>query len=319
MPSTVHGIHHITCIAGDPQANVDFYVGVLGMRLVKRSVNQDSPDTYHLFYADAAGSPGTDLTFFPWPRMEPARPGIGLAVDVALAVPSTSLPYWRDHLASARVAVDAEAPATRFGEPALCFRDPDGLPLALVGIDAARPFAPWAKSAVPAEHQIRGLHAVRLLERDMGPTVATLTTLLGMRPVGIEDGWHRFAAGEGGSGALVDVKELPDERRGTWGTGGVHHVAWRVADMDEGLAVRQIVEQAGLRPTPVIDRFWFESIYFKEPGGTLFELATDGPGFGRDEDPAHLGERLILPPWLEARRGAIEAGLPALVVPEARG
>lgn len=319
MPSTVHGIHHITCIAGDPQANVDFYVGALGMRLVKRSVNQDSPDTYHLFYADAAGSPGTDLTFFPWPKMEPARPGIGLAVDVSLAVPSTSLPYWRDRLAAARVAVDAEAPATRFGEPALCFRDPDGLPLALVGIDAARPFAPWDRSAVPAEHQIRGLHAVRLLERDMGPTVAALTTLLGMKPVGIEDGWHRFAAGEGGSGALVDVKELPDERRGTWGTGGVHHVAWRVADMDEGLALRQIVEQAGLRPTPVIDRFWFESIYFKEPGGTLFELATDGPGFGRDEDTAHLGERLILPPWLEPRRGAIEAGLPALVVPEPKG
>lgn len=319
MPPTVHGLHHVTCIAGDPQANVDFYVGVLGLRLVKRSVNQDAPDTYHLFYADAAGSPGTDLTFFPWPRMEPARRGIGLAVDVGFAVPSSSLPYWRARLASARVPVDAEAPATRFGEPTLCFHDPDGLPLALVGIDAARPFAAWDKSAVPAEHQIRGLHAVRLLERDMGPTVATLTTLLGMQPVGIEDGWHRFAAGEGGSGTLIDVKELPTERRGTWGTGGIHHVAWRVADMDEGLALRQILDAAGLRPTPVIDRFWFESIYFKEPGGTLFELATEGPGFGRDEDPAHLGERLILPPWLEAQRGAIEAGLPTLVVPEARG
>jgi len=329
MTPTVHGLHHITCIAGDPQLNVDFYAGLLGMRLVKRSVNQDVPDTYHLFYADGAGTPGTDLTFFPWPAMERSRRGIGLAVEVALAVPAGSLGYWGDRLRAAGVDVgptdgesvggDAAAGAgfvTRFGETTLPFRDPDGLHLALVATDDDRPFVPWERSAVPAAHQIRGLHAVRMWERDIGPTVAALTTLLGMTPAGVEDGWHRYAAGSGGSGTYVDVRELPEERRGTWGTGGIHHVAWRVDDVAEGTALREIVEDAGLRPSPVIDRFWFESIYFKEPGGTLFELATEGPGFGRDEDMAHLGEQLILPPWLEVHRGAIEAALPGLVLPD---
>ena len=344
MPPTVHGLHHITCIAGDPQLNVDFYAGLLGMRLVKRSVNQDVPDTYHLFYADGAGTPGTDLTFFPWPAMERSRRGIGLAVEVALAVPAASLGYWGDRLRAAGVDVGeagggpggstgvamgvatvdgtggdgarSDGLATRFGETVLPFRDPDGLHLALVATDDERPFVPWDGSAVPTAHQIRGLHAVRLWERDMGPTVAALTTLLGLAPAGVEDSWHRYAAGSGGSGTYVDVRELPEERRGTWGTGGVHHVAWRVDDVAEGTALRRIVEDAGLRPSPVIDRFWFESIYFKEPGGTLFELATEGPGFGRDEDMAHLGEQLILPPWLEVHRGAIEAALPALVLPE---
>lgn len=314
-PPPVHGLHHVTCIAGDPQRNVDFYVGVLGMRLVKRSVNQDAPDAYHLFYADGAGTPGTDLTFFPWPAMGPSRPGAGLAVEVALAVPSASLGYWRDRLTAVGLEV---APAeARFGETALPFRDPDGLRLALVACDEVRPFVPWADSPVPAAHQVRGLHAVRLWVRDRDATAAALTTLLGFAPRGDDGDWRRYAAGRGGSGTYMDVRATPDERRGTWGVGGIHHVAWRVDDVAAGLVLRRIVDEAGLRPSPQIDRFWFASVYFKEPGGALFELATDGPGFDRDEDPAHLGERLILPPWLEPHREAIAAALPPLDLPGA--
>jgi len=313
MTPPVHGLHHITCIACDPQRNVDCYVVVMGMRLVKRSVNQDVPDTYHLFYADGAGTPGTDLTFFPWPAMPPSRPGAGLAVEVALAVPADSLGYWRDRLAAAGIAVDASG--ERFGEAVVPFRDPDGLHLALVGTDAPRPFVAWDGSPVPTAHQVRGLDAARLWVRDLDATAAALTTLLGFRRGGVEDGWQRFEVGEGGSGARLDVRAEPEARRGTWGTGGVHHVAWRVDDVVAELALRQIVDEAGLRPSPQIDRFWFASVYFKEPGGTLFELATDGPGFSLDEDPAHLGERLILPPWLERHRAAIEAVLPPLAVP----
>jgi glyoxalase family protein len=313
MTPTVHGLHHITCIAGNAQENLDFYVGVLGMRLVKRSVNQDAPDTYHLFYADGAGSPGTDLTFFPWPAMGPGRLGTGLAVEVSLAVPSGSLTYWQDRLD--RHGVSHGAVENRFGEANLPLVDPHGLALTLVETASARDFTPWDGSPVPAGRQVLGLHSVRLWERRLAPTETLLTTHLGFTLVGEEGGWRRFAAEGGGSGAFVDLREMPDERPGAWGTGSVHHVAWRVADIEEELAVAEAVAQVGLRTTSPIDRFWFKSVYFREPGGTLFELATDGPGFARDEDPAHLGETLILPPWLEQHRRAIEAGLPPLVMP----
>jgi glyoxalase family protein len=315
MAPSVHGIHHVTCIAGDPQENVDFYVGVLGLRLVKKSVNQDVPDTYHLFYADGAGTPGTDITFFPWPDMAPVQPGIGLAMEVVFAVPPGSLDYWRERLAAHRVSVDMAEP--RFGEPALRFRDPHGLPLALVGTTRERPFMPWARSAVPAEHQLRGMDAVRLWEGDLNDTAALLTGVMGFSRLGEDDGWVRFGLGDGAGGTLVEVREMPEEHRGRWGTGGVHHVAWRVQDGDEQMALREAVEAAGRRPTPVIDRFWFASVYFLEPGGVLFELATDGPGFERDEDADKLGERLILPPWLEGRRGLIEHALPPIATPMA--
>ncbi len=313
----VHGIHHVTAIAGDPQENLNFYVGVLGMRLVKKSVNQDAPDTYHLFYADGAGTPGTDLTFFPWPQMAPARRGTGFTVEVLLAVPRGTLDYWQGRLAQEHIA---SAPVeTRFGEPVLPFRDPHGLPLALVETSDERPFVPWTDSPVPPLCQVRGMHAVRLWERRLEPTEVLLTQVMGFRHLGTEDGWHRYGAeggAEGTSGRLVEVKELPSERRGQWGTGGVHHVAWRVSDTAEQAELRGALARAGLSPTERIDRFWFESVYFKEPGGALFELATDGPGFDRDEDPTRLGERLILPPWLEPHRKQIEALLPPLVVPQ---
>lgn len=311
MTSTVHGIHHVTCIAGDPQENLDFYVGVMGLRLVKKSVNQDSPNTYHLFYADEAGTPGTDLTFFPWPEMAPVRPGVGLAMEVVFAVPS--LAYWRDRLTKHHVAVDG--PGERFGEPALTFRDPHGLGLALVETARERAFVPWSRSSIPEEHQLRGMDAVRLWERSLDETASFLTSVLGFQRLGREGGWTRFGIPGAAAGAMIEIRELPDRPRGRWGTGGVHHVAWRVRDGDEQLAVRTQVESAGRRPTPIIDRFWFSSVYFLEPGGVLFELATDGPGFDRDEHADRLGEQLILPPWLEGQRESIERALPRLTMP----
>ncbi len=313
MQSSVHGIHHVTAIAGDPRENLDFYVGVLGMRLVKKSVNQDAPDTYHLFYADGAGTPGSDLTFFPWPDMGPGRLGIGLTVEVPFAVPPGSLEYWKKRFDDKGVKYGEIE--IRFGETTLPFRDPHGLQLALVETADPRQFTPWEKSSVPAAQQLRGMHAVRLWERHLAPTEALLTERMGFTLIGTENGWNRYGADGGGSGNIVEVKELPGEQRGRWGTGCVHHVAWRVKDSEEEMALRGVIERAGLQPTPQIDRFWFKSVYFKEPGGVLFELATDGPGFDRDEDMEHLGERLILPPWLEPHRKEIEAALPRLEMP----
>jgi glyoxalase family protein len=308
--SSITGLHHVTVISGDAQENFDFYSGVLGMRLVKRSVNQDDPGTYHLFYADAEGHAGSDVTFFPWGNMPPGRRGVGLTSELSLAVPPGSLAYWAERLA--RHGAAAGEATVRFGEPALPFTDPHGLALALVETADAREFTPWAESPVPEPRQVRGLHAVRIAERELEPTVRFLTDGLGFRKLAEEDGWHRYALGEGGSGRVLDLQELPGAPRGAWGVGSVHHVAWRVPDDATERAARDRVRAAGARPTEVIDRFWFKSVYFKEPGGALFEIATDGPGFGIDESATSLGERLILPPWLEPRRAEIERVLPAL-------
>jgi glyoxalase family protein len=287
------------------------------MRLVKKSVNQDDPGTYHLFYADRVGTPGTDFTFFPWPNMEPGRAGVGLTVEVSFAVPEGSLKYWKERLQQSGVQFDM--PDSHFGELTLPFQDPHGLPLALVETNDERPFVPWENSPVPSEHQLRGMHAVRLWERQLATTETVLTRLMGFASLGTEEGWHRYGVEGGGSGKLIEIKELPEERRGQWGTGAVHHVAWRVRDSEEQMTLQEAIAGAGLRPTSQIDRFWFKSVYYKEPGGVLFELATDGPGFDRDEDLEHLGEQLILPPWLETQRREIEAALPSLEMPVHRG
>jgi glyoxalase family protein len=316
MSARVHGLHHVTAIAGEPRVNLEFYVGALGLRLVKKSVNQDAPDTYHLFYADAVGTPGTDLTFFPWPTMAPARSGAGHATEVLFGIPEGSLADWTSRLKERGVRVGAVE--TRFGERTLPFRDPHGLPLALVETDDDRAWSAWPRSPVPESLQLRGMHGVRLRVRDLGPTRALLEEVFGFEGQGDEDGWNRFAAPGAGSGALVEVRADPQQGLGRWGTGGVHHVAWHVRDDDEQMAIRARVEGMGLRPTPQIDRFWFRSVYFREPGGVLFELATEGPGFGRDEEMEHLGEKLILPPWLESRRSEIESALPPLDAAAAR-
>jgi glyoxalase family protein len=308
--NTVHGLHHVTAISGDAQENIDFYTGVLGMRLVKKSVNQDAPGTYHLFYADAEGTPGTDLTFFPWPEMAPARAGTGLTTEVSLAVPAGSLDFWQNRLSDS--GVQLSAPETRRGSSALPMVDPHGLAIALCETSDEREFAPWERSPVPRDRQILGLHSVRLWQRDLQATGDFLTGVMGFERMEEEEGWHGFAVHGGGSGKFLEVREAPNTARGSWGSGGVHHVAWRVPDDDAELRVREEVMRAGRRPTEVIDRFWFKSVYFLEPGGVLFELATDGPGFAVDEEPERLGEQLVLPPWLEPRRVEIESSLPVL-------
>jgi glyoxalase family protein len=312
----VYGLHHITAISGPAQENLDFYAGVLGMRLVKKSVNQDDPGTYHLFYADAEGHPGTDLTFFPWAHMAPPRLGHGLAVEVSLEIPRGSMDYWAERMRKYGTTLDAIE--DRFGDRVLPLADPHGLRVALVEPQAAppRPFTPWDGGPVPGERQIRGLYGARTWQREATPTADFLVHTLGFEQVASARGWTRFGFRD--AAGVLDVRETPGERRGAWGVGAVHHLAWRVTDDQHELLMRQRVESAGIAPTPVIDRFWFKSVYFKEPGGVLFELATDGPGFAVDEDPAHLGETLVLPPWLEPSRRQIEALLPALTPVESR-
>ena len=307
----INGLHHITAIAGPAQQNLDFYAGVLGMRLVKRSVNQDDPGTYHLFYADADGHPGTDLTFFPWAHAAPGREGHGLAMEVGLEVPTGSLGFWRERLE--RYGTKLHQADTRFGQNVLTFDDPHGLHVALVEADSGRPFAPWGSSPVPENRQIRGLFSAQIWERDATATAAFLTGVLGFEALATDDGWTRY--GVPGAPGVIDVRQAADVRRGMWGVGTVHHLAWRVDDERHQHVMRAHAESAGARPTPVIDRFWFKSVYFNEPGGVLFELATDGPGFAVDEDAAHLGETLVLPPWLEPHRSEIERVLPRLTMP----
>lgn len=310
MTENITGIHHITAIAGDPQENLDFYAGVLGLRLVKRSVNQDSPGTYHFFFADADGHPGTDLTFFPWPDMGPGRIGTGKASEISLAVPHGSLGYWQERLG--RYGARTGETVTRRGAPALLVGDPHGLPLSLVEAEERTEFTAWERGPVPAERQIRGLHSLRTKVLNLAPTAAFLTESLGFREVGEEDGWHGFALGDGGSCRFMEIRETPEGPRGEWGVGSMHHVAWRVPDDTTETVVRRRVAAAGRHPTEVIDRFWFKSVYFQEPGGVLFELATDGPGFTTDEDHGTLGEQLVLPPWLEPHRRDIVAALPVV-------
>ena len=312
----VTGIHHVTAISGDPQETVDFYVGVLGLRLVKRSVNQDVPDTYHLFFADGAGHPGTDITFFPWPSMGPKRPGVGLWDEIYLSIPSGTVDWWKSRLEDSGASVGELE--ERFGEGVLPFEDPHGMSLALVEAESYEGFdyEPWIDSNVPEEKQIRSLAGARLQERSGEATGKFLARAFGFRMVAEENGWTRYVVGEGKAGQRIDMRVLPEERRGQWGVGAVHHIAWRVPGEREQLEVRTQVMSAGRPPTEVIDRFWFRSVYVMEPGGALCEVATDGPGFSVDEDPSRLGETLVLPDWLEPDRQAIEAALPDISVPE---
>ena len=322
----VRGLHHVTAIAGDAQENVNFYVGVLGMRLVKRSINQDAPDTYHLFYADAVGTPGTDLTFFPWPRLPAQRRGWGVWDELYLGVPIRSLSYWRERLQAA--GIECAPTETRFGELVLPFEDPHGLRLALVETESYSGFgfAPWTESPVPAEHQVRSLAGVRMVVHEGETTAEFFSSAFGFQLQGAERErtdlgeceWKRYIVGEGKAGERIDLCFLPEISRGSWGVGAIHHVAWRAADETEQDRISRAVIAAGGRPTPVIDRFWFKSVYLQEPGGALNEIATDGPGFAVDETPERLGEKLVLPPRFEPRRSTIEAALPPLTLPVTR-
>jgi catechol 2,3-dioxygenase-like lactoylglutathione lyase family enzyme len=311
------GIHHITAICSDPQRNVDFYAGLLGLRLVKQTVNFDDPGTYHLYYGDGTGSPGTIMTFFAWilPPMvsAKARQGTGQLTATPFSIPESSLDYWIGRFADADAAF--EGPHRRFDEQVISLRDPDGLSLEVVTRGEGQATQSWAGGPVPAEHAIRGFGGATLSLAGYERTAALLTETMGLREVGAEGSRFRFAVGTGADAAMIDLLCRPEGEPGRMGIGAVHHLAWRARSDDEQLAWRGVVMNAGLDITPVLDRKYFRSVYYREPGGVLFEIATDHPGFTIDESPAELGTHLMLPEWLESRRARIEAKLPGLRPP----
>jgi len=313
MPSALAGLHHVTAIATDPQRNVDFYRTALGLRLVKATVNFDAPDTYHLYFGNETGQPGTLITFFPWPGAPRGRRGTGQATTVAFSVPQGSMGWWQTH--SAGLAVHTGPVTTRSGEEALSLRDPDGLALELVAHPQADSRPPWRDGPIPPEHAIRGLHSVTLTEAGHEHTAALLADTLGFRLVEESSARFRFATSDGGAGALVDVLCSPEAPPGLVAAGTVHHIAWRTPDDAEQVAWRTTLMDQGLNVTPILDRQYFHSIYFREPGGVLLEIATDPPGFTVDEPLMRLGRALKLPPWLEPSRAEIEHALPMLRVP----
>jgi glyoxalase family protein len=306
------GLHHVTAIGGDPQRNADFYLRTLGLRLVKTTVNFDDPGTYHLYYGDQSGKPGTLMTFFPWSDAPSGRRGTGQATTTSLSVPANSIGWWKDHLAE--VGITTGRIANRDGEDVLTFDDPDGLQLALVAHPQGDPRDPWDNGHVPAEHAIRGLHSVTLSVSKEDAT-AEMFQELGLTFTGQDSNRLRFSAGEGGPAATVDVLVTPDAPRGLVAAGTVHHVAWRAPDEDTQASWREELVDNGVSVTSILDRQYFRSIYFREPGGTLLELATDQPGFAIDEPLLELGRALKLPPWLEPNRDQIEHALPKLHLP----
>ncbi|SDR69372.1 ring-cleaving dioxygenase [Opitutus sp. GAS368] len=310
MNAQVTGLHHITAIASDPRQNLDFYTRALGLRFVKKSVNQDDPGTYHLYYGDYAASPGTILTFFPWAGLRRGRPGTGQAYATAFSVPAGSLPFWQERFE--KLGVKYQAVEKRFADEVLPLTDPDGLRLELVATSEAdaRPATP-AKD-VPAEFAIRGFHGSTLALADAAATEQVLTGSMGYKLAGQSGHRARYSAGRGGPGTYVDLLTDPALPRGLNGAGTIHHVAFRVPDSATEVAARDILLKDGLHVSPVIDRAYFKSIYYREPAGVLFEIATDGPGFAIDEPLDQLGTTLGLPPHLEPHRAEIEAALPKL-------
>lgn len=314
MDVRLAGIHHVTAIASDPQANADFYLNALGMRMVKRTVNFDSPETYHFYYGDRAGNPGTIMTFFPWPDAPKGRIGAGQATTTTFSVPEGSLGWWAQHLAD--LDVPTSRPTERSQEDVLTLRDPDGLLIELAAGADHHDTEPWDGGAVPPQHAIRGIRSVTLTEQDVDGTVEMLHGQLGFRLESEDQGRLRFrtnAAAEG-VGTIVDVLARPRAERGLVAAGTVHHVAYRAPDGQTQESWRQSLAQDGVGVTEVRDRSYFTSIYFREPGGVLLEIATDGPGFDYDEPLLELGRSLKLPPWLEPRREQIAASLPELEV-----
>src|SRR5262245_3931298 len=300
MHESIRGIHHVTAIASDAQRNLDFYTGTLGLHLVKRTVNFDDPSTYHLYFGDAAGRPGTILTFFPWPGAVPGRLGTGEVSTTSFAIPSQSLDVWSRRLRDASVEARIES---RFGESLLAFPDPDGMRLELVES---------ATAGRATDPRIVGFHSATLHLRSRERTEQLLASTFGFELVGEEDGRRRFRGWGAGVGAIVDTLEQKDTGRGELGAGSVHHIAWRTQDESTQADWLERLRRLGLKVTPVQDRQYFHSIYFREPGGVLFEIATDPPGFAIDEPRDRLGEALKLPPWLDPMRAWIERALPSL-------
>lgn len=308
MHTPVTGLHHLTAVATEAQANIDFYAGLLGLRLVKKTVNFDDPSAYHLYYGDAAGSPGSIVTFFYWPGAARGQVGAGQVTAIALSAPATSLDFWHARLTRHGVASERR---TRFGEDVLAFADPDGIPVEIVAVnnDARRG---WTGAGIAATHALRGLHTSELTVRDPAPTEALLTELMGFTLVRREGGRARFAAPQAGSGGFVDVVGDARAPRGTPGAGTVHHLAYRVATDEAELAMQERLMAAGYHVSDVRDRDYFRSIYYRERGGILFEIATDVPGFAVDEPAESLGTALKLPRQFQPVRARIEALLPPL-------
>ncbi|MES1149823.1 MAG: ring-cleaving dioxygenase [Bradyrhizobium guangdongense] len=305
------GLHHVTAIAGDPIRNFGFYTRDLGLRFVKKTVNFDDPATYHFYYGDETGRPGTILTFFPWAGVQQGRRGVGETHQTAFRVPQRSLGHWTQRFIEKGIAY--EALEKRFGESVLPFTDPDGMALALVGVAGAENEPGWSNGDVPAEHAIRGFHGVTLLLDSAAKTAAILTDVLGFQEIAREGNVIRFKAPGDVQGSVVDIYEAKGFLRGHQGGGSVHHIAFRAADdAEQGAMAQKLVDKHGLRPTEQRDRNYFRSIYFREPGGVLFEIATDIPGFAVDEPVATLGRDLKLPGFLEPHRKQIEGILPSL-------
>lgn len=308
------GIHHVTGIASDPQRNVDFYAGILGLRLVKRTVNFDDPTTYHFYFGDGGGRPGTILTFFPWPDTRRGRQGTGQVAVTSFAIAPSSVGFWIERFINKRV--EFTPPQSRYDEErVIAFKDHDGFMAELVAHPLAEGRPGWHGSGVPVEHSIRGLFSVTLWQDNCDATGKLLTELMGLRLVREQGSVYRYSAGDGGPGTIVDLRCVPGLWGGVMGAGTVHHVAFRANDEKSQLDARAQLSAAGLNVTPVLDRDYFKSIYFREPSGVLFEIATDPPGFTIDETAESLGTVLKLPSWLEPRRFEIEALLPNIQPP----
>lgn len=310
MKTAINGLHHITAISSDTRKNKQFYTSVLGLRLVKKSVNQDDVGTYHLYYGDYAGSPGTILTFFPWAGLRRGRPGTGQSYATAFSVPAGALSFWQERFT--QLKVEHTAPEKRFNDEVLTFFDPDGLRLELVATSEIDSRTPVPSGEIPASFAIRGFHSSTLGLSDAAPTISVLTQTMGYHLVAESGHRARYAASGGGPGSYVELLTDPALPRGLSGAGTIHHVAFRVPDDASQAKARSQIVNDGLAVSPVIDRAYFKSIYYREPGGVLFEIATDQPGFAIDEPVETLGSKLSLPPHLEPHRAEIEAGLPAI-------
>lgn len=312
MNSPITGIHHITAIASDPQKNVNFYTGLLGLRLVKKTVNFDDPSAYHLYYGDRTGSPGSILTFFYWPGLShQGRVGSGQTTALVLSAPASSLDYWQDRLS--RNGVDVQR-LTRFDEETLQFSDPDHIPVEIVAVDQDLREG-WQGAGIPEQYAIRGLHTAELTVSLQESTEFLLTEQMGFRLVRREGNRARFEAGPGGSGNYADVVTDNQILRGLGGVGTIHHIAWSVPEDIDELRMQQVLQQAGFGVSDVRDRNYFHSIYYRERGGILFEIATSSPGFAIDESVDSLGQTLRLPDQFESQRSTIEKSLPILTSP----
>lgn len=311
MAVNPHGIHHVTAIARDPQKNVEFYTKVLGLRLVKQTVNFDAPHVWHLYYGDEKGSPASILTFFPWEGVPQGKEGAGLTTATAFSVPGESIGWWHKRLKSMDLQVDA--PVLRGDSEVLTVFDYDGMRIELTATESDTRSGWDGLSSIPAEHAVKGLHAVTLSQNEVDPTAGMLTNLLGMEHSSDLESGSTFSMGEGGTGALVDVVGGIRDR-GLQAGGTVHHVAFRAPNLETMTLWQQELLSRGVQVTEILDRQYFKSIYFREPGGVLFEIATDEPGFDIDEPLLELGKKLKLPPWLEPSRDQIQASLTPFTV-----